>query len=58
MDERNGIFKIKLLIIFFFPHIAASHTNQNNYEKNSTTIFDVYNSSFIICTRKGFRSKN
>jgi hypothetical protein len=55
MDERNGIFKIKFLIIFFFPHIASSHTNQNNYEKNSTTTFDVYNTDVIICTRKRLR---
>ena len=58
MDEKNGIFKIKFLIIFFFPHIAALILTKNNYEKNSTTIFDVYSTDSIICTRKRFRSKN
>ena len=47
MDEGNGIFKIKFLIIFFFPHIVSLLNKTKIIMKNIQLLFFTFLTPFL-----------
>ena len=47
MDEGNGIFKIKFLIIFFFPHIVSLLNKTKIIIKNIQLLFLTFLMPFL-----------